>query len=295
MTCARRFLPDGTKRCTKCEKDKAVCEFGVQAHRYADGTSGPTSQCRACLREGLAVRRAIARGGLPARPRFRPCTKDGRLQCTLCRDFKFEVDFHRQRRRPNGSWARASRCRACVHRTCTKQGAGIPPVYKRRWEDATGNLRCAKCQEVKPTMAFTRVGARMDGTARFAGWCKRCYAIHHQQKRAVEGTPWRDWQESPKAYKARRGRLATIHATPDGRMKGMARTAVAQAVHCGVLAKPDHCGLCGRPERFGRDGRSLLYADHWHGYDRNHWLDVRWICSTCDHRHGSSGKQRTHV
>lgn len=54
-----------------------------------------------------------------------------------------------------------------------------------------------------------------------------------------------------------------------------ARRAVHNAVRRGALTKKP-CLRCG----FDEDAR-LIEAHHYRGYDREHWLDVQWLCSRC--------------
>jgi hypothetical protein len=65
--------------------------------------------------------------------------------------------------------------------------------------------------------------------------------------------------------------------------KRRARRALVQAVFSGQLERPKKCERCGCTPGYGKDGRSLIKADHHHGYDEAHHLDIWWICSGCDH------------
>jgi len=49
--------------------------------------------------------------------------------------------------------------------------------------------------------------------------------------------------------------------------------AVRWAQILGLLTCPPECERCGSPKR--------LHAHHHNGYDRDHWLDVQWLCSPC--------------
>jgi hypothetical protein len=49
--------------------------------------------------------------------------------------------------------------------------------------------------------------------------------------------------------------------------------AVRWALLLGVLDRPDACERCDAPRR--------LHAHHGRGYDRDHWIDVDWLCSPC--------------
>lgn len=65
--------------------------------------------------------------------------------------------------------------------------------------------------------------------------------------------------------------------------KERARSALSQALYSGKIDRPKKCERCGCLPGYGKDGRSLIKADHHHGYDEAHYLDVWWICSGCDH------------
>lgn len=54
---------------------------------------------------------------------------------------------------------------------------------------------------------------------------------------------------------------------------------VRSAVARGELSKPATCSKCGRDPGRGSDGRSLIQAHHFKGYDFP--LDVEWLCSSC--------------
>ncbi len=69
---------------------------------------------------------------------------------------------------------------------------------------------------------------------------------------------------------------------PLAKYKEAARGALGYAVATGKIIRPDTCSLChANPER-SRSGRSLIRADHWHGYAPAHHLYIQWICARCD-------------
>lgn len=49
--------------------------------------------------------------------------------------------------------------------------------------------------------------------------------------------------------------------------------AVRWAMEFGLLTRPDACERCGSTKK--------LHAHHHLGYERDHWLDVQWLCSPC--------------
>jgi hypothetical protein len=54
-----------------------------------------------------------------------------------------------------------------------------------------------------------------------------------------------------------------------------ARSAISNAIRLGKITKPTRCQICGCETK--------LEAHHWKGYDKEHWLDVQWLCRT-DHQ-----------
>ncbi len=61
--------------------------------------------------------------------------------------------------------------------------------------------------------------------------------------------------------------------TQTQKLHNRARGAVAAALDRGRLSRPDVCSAC------GSDGR--LQAHHYLGYEREHYLDIEWLCLDC--------------
>lgn len=57
--------------------------------------------------------------------------------------------------------------------------------------------------------------------------------------------------------------------------------AVKKAIQRGIMVRPETCERCGRSPGLNRRGRSLLEAHHFRGYDRDHHLDVQFLCPPC--------------
>ncbi len=57
--------------------------------------------------------------------------------------------------------------------------------------------------------------------------------------------------------------------------KKCARRAVAIAIKAGNIIKSSICSLCGRS--------SNIESHHHLGYDKEHWLDIQWLCRDCHH------------
>lgn len=106
-----------------------------------------------------------------------------------------------------------------------------------------GKKRCGRCQVIKDFSEFRRHAPRSRGSFGLFGWCRKC-AAHNQ---------------------ALRLRAA------GGRKKQAARKAVGRALKTGRLIKPACCGHEGCDETY-------IEAHHCRGYEREHWLDVEWLC-----------------
>jgi len=92
----------------------------------------------------------------------------------------------------------------------------------------------------------------------------------------------REWWLSDEGRAKGRDYARKRYAQSDQRKKRRARNAVATEVRAGRLIPPDLCEDCGETPGQGSDGRRLIRADHYLGYDEPHWLSVRWICVHCD-------------
>ena len=89
-------------------------------------------------------------------------------------------------------------------------------------------------------------------------------------------------RRTPVQRKKNRDYQRSHRLRPDAQQKNKARSALNCALVCGKLVRPSTCELCGRDPGRGSDGRSLIRADHYKGYDRVNHLNVQWVCTTCD-------------
>ena len=118
--------------------------------------------------------------------------------------------------------------------------------------------RCADCGEVKPTTQFSQKGIHP--------YCRPCanarsYAYAQGKGRQVH-------IEGSRRY------YLKMKDDPEYKRKWPARSAVQYALRKGRLVKPESC------ERCGRSGVKLN-GHHHKGYDKEHRLDVQWLCSSC--------------
>lgn len=89
-------------------------------------------------------------------------------------------------------------------------------------------------------------------------------------------------RRTPKARKAQAAYMREQRKRPEFKLKERARAAVKWAIKRGELVPPTRCELCGKNPGRRSDGRRLIRADHHKGYDVENYLDVRWVCPTCD-------------
>ncbi len=149
---------------------------------------------------------------------------------------------------------------------------------------STAAKACTKCRETKTIDQFY---ACHNGVLGRSSWCKLCMIARKKSStyRAVHNK----WLRQPRVRQITRKAIAKYDANPDNRNKLRARWAVNAAIRAGRLVRPKRCALCRRNPGRASDGRSLLRADHYSGYEEENWLTVRFICSDCD---GEEEKRR---
>jgi len=69
---------------------------------------------------------------------------------------------------------------------------------------------------------------------------------------------------------------------PEVKAKNKARHAVKSALVKGILKRPDFCEVCKVKDVPLKDGRTGLRADHYLGYQKENYLNVKFICTSCD-------------
>lgn len=128
---------------------------------------------------------------------------------------------------------------------------------------------CCRCSESKPVTLFYRSKRSKDG---FCGHCKACQVLavkisrlKYPEKVAIYQARY---SASP-AGKARRARYRKRN--PE---QARAGRAVASAIARGDLVRPLVCS------REGCDNGGLIDGHH-ESYEKEHWLDVEWLCRIC--------------
>ena len=69
---------------------------------------------------------------------------------------------------------------------------------------------------------------------------------------------------------------------PEVIKKTKARNRAKWALMQGRIKRPSACENCGVKDTPLKDGRSGLRMDHYLGYEKENWLNVKFICVQCD-------------
>lgn len=156
-------------------------------------------------------------------------------------------------------------------------------------------LRCSKCNEVKPHDGFPP--CKTSSTGRHA-WCHACkaalendkyhndpeaYAKHKEYERSAAGRAvQKKSREQPKTKEYRRKYQREYgpkrYSDPVNRVKHQARMAVRHAVQSGKLTKALSCQCGGK---YDTVCNGPIEAHHHKGYAPEHWLDVEWLAKNC--------------
>ena len=124
--------------------------------------------------------------------------------------------------------------------------------------------RCSCCHVDKAETEFYRNRALSDG---LGNQCKACHKANQQR--------YRETDKGRAALARATARWRKRHPTyknPVDPVKRRARFELNRALTLG-LSRPSRCASCGSEDD--------LQAHHHNGYDREHWLDVIWLCSRC--------------
>lgn len=131
--------------------------------------------------------------------------------------------------------------------------------------------RCTDCKQIKSLSEFNKDESSKDG---LQYKCKSCY---------------RDYQQSPKGKAVNRKAQGKYRKTPKGKTANQAaqrrfcvrhperrkaKNAITCAITAGKLPRPDtlQCHYCPKPAQ---------QYHHWHGYEKEHRLDVVPVCILC--------------
>jgi len=164
--------------------------------------------------------------------------------------------------------------------------------------------RCGRCKATKPVEEFYRQSRSPDGRQ---SDCKNCQRerldtweaenrerVNAQARARYNANPqlhrgrWREWAEAnAEALKESRRRFERENREwrnqqhreqrardPERKKKANARKAVDRAIERGSLVRQP-CRICGTTEN--------VHGHHW-SHEREHWLDVYWLCVACHRR-----------
>ena len=142
--------------------------------------------------------------------------------------------------------------------------------------------RCPKCGLAKAASAFNKNRSNAGG---LGNWCRECQSNFARQYRAEHRKEAREYgwryyaahrkELQERAQRRREARLKraqeSVRRHPE---KACSRRQLKQAVHRGLIKKPDFCDECGRSVE-----KTKLHGHHAWGYKQ--WDRVEWLCSGC--------------
>ena len=110
------------------------------------------------------------------------------------------------------------------------------------------------------------------------------YAKRQRDSKRLEATKKkrREARSTPEQREKARLYAVRYRKNPKNRIKAKAREAAKLAMLSGVIIRPESCQICGCLDVKQRDGRSGLRMDHHKGYEIENYLNVIFICLSCD-------------
>lgn len=156
------------KTCAKCKIDRPLDEFHNDK-RHADGKN---IWCKFCKDEWTRNH---------GRP-FDPNENEQQPKvCYTCKRTLRLVDFHRDKRRPDG---RAPNCSECVKTTYLRSGLQRPRENELR--------TCCKCKTERPVSDFARDRSRADG---IGVRCKPCGKAYYAANASTIQQKHKEWKD----------------------------------------------------------------------------------------------------
>lgn len=119
---------------------------------------------------------------------------------------------------------------------------------------------CTKCNKEKDITAFRSF--KEGNNYRTHSWCKECESSGKYQKQK---------NKNPDRYLEQQ-RIRVANYKKKYPEKISAKQAVQRALKSGKLVKSSKCEICG--------GEAAIQAHH-HSYEKQYWLDVKWVCQQC--------------
>jgi hypothetical protein len=181
------------------------------------------------------------------------------------------------------------------------------PMPKKQSQEIGGVVcwRCSGCMEWRPGGDFGRDSGNSNG---LKSRCRRCHndraaayrAANPGKVRAATMAWRRENADAIKSYGKQWARENRDKVRANGRRrylknkdevlrerkqyrddcpeKRAAQSAVRYAIKRGELTRPSICETC------GNESDRPIHAHH-ESYNKEHWLDVMWLCGTCHKRH----------
>lgn len=127
--------------------------------------------------------------------------------------------------------------------------------------------RCFKCNKIKSLSEFQKDRSKKDGLQIYCKSCRKEYQQSLQGKATSR-------KGNKKYYKTEKYKTADKRSKTRHLNQVKARNAVKYAIESGKIPRPDtlFCRYCPKPAQ---------QYHHWHGYEKEHLLDVVSICTDC--------------
>ena len=130
--------------------------------------------------------------------------------------------------------------------------------------------RCSRCKQIKHIFEFNKDKQNKDG---FRGYCKICQMdIQANYRQSENGKVIRNRYRLSEKGKVANRRYKTCRPN-----QIKAGNAVIYAIRNGKLISPKFllCHYCPKPAQ---------QYHHWHGYEKEYWLDVIPVCIKCHNK-----------
>jgi hypothetical protein len=156
-------------------------------------------------------------------------------------------------------------CKYCRKETLQRWLVAHTLCSKCKTESHLPNsVYCYRCRRIADTRSPVEPSRRVDKSNKTM--CCKCKVNPRSKSgnycRDCQNEANRDWQRSVG------GSWSWANSTPERRKRHLARKYLAIAISRGKMIR-ERCEVCGDPKTEGH---------HHKGYEREFWLDVRWLC-----------------
>ncbi len=167
------------------------------------------------------------------------------------------------------------RLQYCADRVIPEKAVHLePPCCTIKSRNTTRGIKmkiCSTCKQTKSLSEFHKNKHCKDGHLCSCRICRGIYAANYQRTTKGKATQKR-YEQTEKGKATRRAVLKRFYTRHPERKN--ATTIVSNAIRDGKLPRPDtlQCHYGNHPAQ---------QYHHWHGYEKEYWLDVVPVCKDC--------------